>query len=1264
MIKSFIIFLVVSSGYAGILGEVEETRILPGYITFDENDPFYKGFGTSDFKTDSIERRSPSKILKPYFTDHRLDLDKVNFEIAALKSFRKSTAVSLCMDEFRDEIESYNDCTDERFLAHKSKWWSKNELNIALTMAIQNFEDIKLNFFDINPSELNNKKNIDFLEKFFTAIEITQAIQAEDEQRSISAGILATVQNIRSLIGNDFISNHNRHASNLLKPKNDKDLFYSFNELEDMKESGFDLSTLEPPSSGIWRKPKTSISNYNPINYNNDGFTRLEKALGKDMAQKIVDPNEEVIAEYRGDNFGGGQTIKFDIFINGEKFKIKPITNKQEGVDTFNELGQLKKHLWGSETNVEPVVNTLAHSMGFTVDPTYFQNSVKLYISEKEFPDQSFDQVREKLIENLNIKYGIAFNARSALNDIRIDKNDRPYILIKSATLEQKSDLKTDTNIGFFNRTAIGKGLKREHRALYLFMALIMDPDVKDDNTKVKLVPYQINGVTKHKIMLSNSDMGSALGTGYPNLYNFKLVKSESDTLVELNYLRIFKYGQKFLLNFDDAKWMTRRIAQLSNNQIYKAFISGGYPEVISRYYSLLFAKKRNELVKTLDMEGEIFHDDEGKEFTIKLIEEFSGTIEGYEDLFSNGQLHDPKNIIYDSQFENFPRYWGASFREFRANTPQSFMREKILYVLKRRAMSLANDLLLGGSYISNQGVGFFTNQVRPNNLISLCGGNCFLNALQVGVQGLVPLRYVLNNPNPDSPKQLIQVDVFRAGVFIGKHNENLLASSGVNLSNFMDGDGSGKVYYMKEYIKVREIDNIMTFMKEQPELKIDEKNFMGSFDKGINDLLEGENLFINHYFGLGVRARIRPLQVYPFASLTLAGNAANFRRTLITKKKKRIKLRYNKGTIFNFNMNLNLFDFIVRFPAVGVSLSQANFEDKVIKFKTDKLDKELEDCLKINKKCTDKATHVRQTSLRTTKRFFNFFFLFGSNTTSYRAFRSFFNNEENTVQIDRYYVYRTNSANFRRSLIFTTDQLSSTAYIDDEKDLNIAIDLKYYVPAAKRSDFKKFLTKYKDLLPEDITPFSIEHVKFYLGEFNADVNIVFDKNIMKRFFSNKFAKDELCINYAIFKKVLIPIEACQNLNLVPSFSSSFKSMRRGYDRAKINYEKLIAEPIQEMKDRHLKRISKFFYDKKFKHDIVKFMISFAKKEEFKRDVRLFSSLSGFPGDIEEIKESNFLQGKNDRFEIEQMRMSGDSLFALIEPYFYQAGSTTIPLVE
>jgi hypothetical protein len=1264
MIKSLILLLIVTGSYAGILGNVEETKILPGFITFDENDPFYKGFGTSELKTGSIERRSPSKILKPYFNGTRLNLDKINFEISTLKSFRQSTAISLCMDEFRDEIESYNDCTDGKFLSSKSKWWNENELNIALSIAIQNFEDIKLNFFDISIKELNKKKNIDFLEKFFTAIEITQAVQAEDEQRNYSVGILAMIQNIRSLIGNDFISNHNRHASNLLKPKDVKELFYSFHELEEMKMKGFDLSTLEPHSSGIWRKPKASISNYNPMNYNNDAFIRLERVLGKEMAKKIVDPNQEVIAEYRGDNFSGGQTIKFDIFINGEKFKIKPITNKQEGVDTFNELGQLKKHLWGSETNVEPVVNTLAHSLGFTVDPTYFQKSVKLYISEKDFPDQSFDQVREKLIENLNIKYGITFNARSALDDIRVDKDDRPFILIRSATLEQKSNIKTDTNIGFFNRTAIGKGLKREHRALYLFMALIMDPDIKDDNTKVKLVPYMDNGVTKYKVMLSNSDMGAALGTGYPNLYNFKLIKSKSESLVELNYLRIFKYGQKFLLNYDDAKWMTRRIAQLSNNQIYKAFISGGYPEVIASYYSLLFAKKRNELVKALKMEGESFLDDENKEYTIKLIKEFTGTIEGFEDLFSNGQLHDPENKIYDPKLENFPRYWGASFREFRANTPQSFMREKILYVLKRRAMSLANDLLLGGSYISNQGIGYFNNQVRPNNLISFCGGNCFLNALQVGVQGLVPLRYVLNNPNPDSPKQLIQVDVFRAGVFIGKHNSSLLASTGIDLSSFIDGTGSGKVYYMKEYIKVREIDNIMTFMKEQPELKIDEKNFMGSFDKGINDLIEGENLFINHYFGLGVNARLRPLQVYPFASFTLAGNAANFRRTLITKEKKGIKLRYNKGSIFNFNMNVNLFDFIVKFPVVGMSISQANFEDKVIKFKTDQFDKELEECLKLDRKCTDKVTHVRQTRLRTTKRFFNFFFLFGSNNTSYRAFRQFFNNEENTVQRDRYYVYRTNDPSFRRSLIFTTDQLSSTAYVDDDKDLNIAIDLKYYVPAAKRSDFKNFLTKYKDLLPEDITPFSIEHVKFYLGEFNADINIVFDKNIMKRFFSTEFATDMLCINYAKYKKISTPSEACNNLNVFPSFSNAFKSMRRNYSRAKENYERLIAEPIKEMKDRHLKRISKFFYDKNFKHDIAKFLISFANKNEFKRDVRLFSSLNGFPGDIDEIKESNFLQGENNRFELEQMKMSGDGLFELIEPYFFQAGSTTIPLVE
>ncbi len=763
MIKSLFIFFIVLNTYGAMLGDVRETKILPGFITFDEKDPFFLGFSTGRYKTDSIERRNPSKILKSYFRANKLDLDKINLEIAALKSFRKSTAVSLCMDKFKDEIESYHDCTDKRFLEHKSKWWAKNEFNIALSLAIQNFQKIKINFFDIKASELNQKKNIDFLEYFFTAIEITQAVKAEDEQRASGTSILATVSQLRSLIGRDFISNHDRHASNLLKPKDSKEIFYSYTELQNLKNSGFDISTLDPHDSGIWRKPRTSISNYSPIGYNNDGISRLEKALGSKIAQQIVDPNQEIVAEYRGDNFSGGNTIKFDIYINGEKFKLKPITNKQEGSDTFNELEQVKKHLWGSETNVEPVVNTLAHSIGYTVDPTYFQKKIKLYISHKEFPDQSFEQVREKLIQNLNVKYGIAFNAHSALNDVRIDKKGRPFILIRGATLEQKSNIETDSNIGFFNRTAIGKGLKREHRALYLFMALIMDPDIKDDNTKVKIVPFTENGKTQYKVMLSNSDMGSSLGTGYPNLYNFKLIKNATPNLIEFNYLRIFKYGQKHLLNFDDAKWITRRIAQLSNGQIYKAFVSGGYPDIIAKYYSLLFAKKRNELVRILGMENNTFLDDEGKEFTIKLLKEFNGTIEGHESLFDNGQLHDPENLIYDSTQENFPRYWGAAFRDFRANSPQSFMRQKITYVLKRRALSLANDHILRGSYISNQGLGFFTSRIRPNNLISLCGGTCFLNAMQVGVQGLVPLRYVINNPNPDSPKQLMQVDVFQS---------------------------------------------------------------------------------------------------------------------------------------------------------------------------------------------------------------------------------------------------------------------------------------------------------------------------------------------------------------------------------------------------------------------------------------------------------------------------------------------------------------------
>ncbi len=345
------------------------------------------------------------------------------------------------------------------------------------------------------------------------------------------------------------------------------------------------------------------------------------------------------------------------------------------------------------------------------------------------------------------------------------------------------------------------------------------------------------------------------------------------------------------------------------------------------------------------------------------------------------------------------------------------------------------------------------------------------------------------------------------------------------------------------------------------------------------------------------------------------------------------------------------------------MSTSTANFEDKIVSFKTDKLEPELKECLKINQKCSKSPSIVRQTRLRTSRRLFNFFYLFGNNRITYRAFRQYFNNRDNTVLTDRYFVFRTNSAGFR-NLETSTDQLSSTAYIDDDKDINVAIDLKYYQQAAKREDLKKFLTKYRDLLPEDLIPFSVEHVKFYMGAFSADVNIVFDKNIIKRFFSNKFSQEKLCINFARYRKVPQVENVCKNTQLNPDFHRKFKGLRRRYNRAKRNYDKLIASPIQQTKDRYLKRISKFFYDRNFKNDIAKFMISFAKDKEYKRDVRLFSTLSAFPGDIDEIKESNTLQGNNDRFEIEQMEIIGDTLFGIVEPFFYQSGSTTIPLID
>ena len=1245
----FILTLIISAqAFSAILGDVSSVRILPGHITFDKNDPFYNGYQSGIKRLSGVEKKTPSQVVESFFSGSVLDLKKVETLKDEINQYMQQVMKHFCIDKFRDDLDSYNECDQKFFLKKKfQKKWKYNEFNLSLNAALDQLDYFSSFRNIITKDNINDPANIDALEALFTALEIIQGIRAEDFQRGQMSALLKTFIQAKTVFEDDKIYDNSLHASNLMNPKRDQN-FYSYKELEQLKKSGQDISSLDPFDSGMWRKPKKSISSFDTSNYDRQGVKQLNKIFTKDFTEKFLDPNQVIDIVYEGDNLGGGQTVKFDAYIEGVKFKLKFITNKHEAKAQINEGSEIIKHLQGSEANVEPVVNNIAAAIGYTVDPTYFKKAVRLYISEDEFGEGSFEKVREDLIEELTEKYGVSSNAQSALNDVHIDDDGKKYILIKSVSLEQKSNELTDQNIGFFQRTGLGKTLKREHRAMYLFMALIMDVDIKDDNTKVKIVPYvDERGETKYKTMLSNSDMGASLGIGHPNLYNFNLVNNVTRNMIDLSFIRIFDFDQRFVMNFDDAKWLTRRLAQLSLKQIEKAFSYGGFPELVAKYYSQVFAKKRNQLVKALGLEGETFKDDSGRDFTIELLKEFNGTIEGYENFFMNGHLTDPENKLFDSSLENFPRYWGVSYKNLSSGDAQTDMIRNLKTLLKMRTKKLINDYITSQVMVDQSGVGFLNNGIYENYLYNYCDGNCLINAVNVGVNSFVPFRYIVENPDKDSKNPFLLLDVFRIGFYVGQSSTNINDYVNLGLSSVAGVSAGAKVFRMREYIKIKEVKSLDAYFSKKERLLLSPKEVFKSFENKVNNLGLNESFLVSEYLGVSGDIRIRSTGFYPFASLRFMSKAISLKKNLVMKTKDGLDLRYGKAKSLTFDASFNIFDFFVRFPLIRYASTKNVFSEKVIRFDKKSNFSDLAFCMKLAVNCENQVYQKRDTFLTTSQNMFNFFKLFGDDrikTRGYTEFQDFFSGD---IVKEKYYIFKTNNYNLS-NLVMTQDEISSIAHINQDKELSVAVDVNYYQPAAKKYHYQKFVEKFKEILPDDIIALDTKSMKHYLGDLNATINVVFTDKLLKKFFADNFLSKMFCSTYVDFAQLDVEKKSC-----LTSRNSEIRRFLRKYKRAQEAYVSLMNYDIEFMKYKHLKKISKFFYDKKFKTSVVKYLTRISDKDYYKRDVEIFSSQSAFAGDIDVIKESDLYKGKADKFELLDTELVGDDILEMVNPFVY-----------
>lgn len=1281
--KIFIILFVISlSSFASLVGDVSKVRNLPGYIDLTGQTPFYKGTVTSKLKKNrvqGVEKRSAAELVGMFFSNNYVDQLKLQQFTHQLEDFSANIRISECMTRLRKKIKSYDDCTgkikDKKFL----KKWQVNKFRLAIEFAIKNLNRAKKLSQNVTSENLNSYESAEFLESLFVAIEIFQGIRAEDEQRGVYSSAMHSI-----LGGIDIVFDRNKirsgriEAANLLIPNDysnpNNQMFFSHKQLKDFKEQGGDVSKLDPPSNGLWRKPKDSIKNYDTSNYNKEGLIQLNKLLPQGMPEKILDHDEVIDVVYKPHVIGGGITPKFNVFIGDSKWKIKFITNRHAFPRQKAFADSSVKYIWGSEVNTEPVVNNLAAALGFTIDPTYFKKKVRLYFEDEVYENGKFDQALEKLIDNLKERYVDITNVGPTFDVVKTDENGRKYVVMKSVTLESKSNEKSDMNIGFFVRDGLGKNLKREHRGFYNFLAWIGDIDPKDDNDKVKLVPYtKEDGSLDYKMMLSTSDMGASLGVGYPNVYNMKfVVKSRKDSngetnFVQLRHYKIWNSNLTKAININDTKWFARRLAQLSEDQIYRAYRFAGMPDVVSRYYALLMLKKRNELLNALGMYGETFIDDGGDEFTIEKAPEFTGTIPGMEEFFSNGHLSDPENKLFDPSTEHWVRNWGVGWKNINKDVPQKTAFQVLKINFFESIFKLTYRQLFSRTLFTNHGINFKRVQVFDKTLGEACQNNCFFQGLEFGATDFIPIRFLVQNPDTTSDKPLWIVDMFRIGVFLGENGKYLQSLLGIDIPHSANIGVGTRLYKVVEVMKIHPVKQNNDYFKDLKSLAKVPKLLIKKYKQQMVDSMEaGDSLIVSNYIGQKAAFRIRP-EAIPVMGLRVGGEVINMGRMTMTKgEDNKVLANWGRTGITRGGISLNALDVFINLPLVQANIEKHKKKDYTYQFDlSEKVEKNfvMKNLVSsIPKGIPDdyllKERHFQKIESRFRATLFG---LLGRRYYRRKIGNKVIDHENDIVNESKSFEIE-NETRVLVDIIEMRESVKSIAFLNADGKINLSVGLDAFHPAMKRAQFLKMVNKYQGFLPDDIIAFDPKYIRHYMGEVSLKSNMVLNNDALRTFFNRYNSKMVMCLDYAEFMNRATPSESCSFINnyVYPSenvFMRKFKNLWRRFRSAKKEFVDISSSSFSDAKYRSLKKLAALVMDRRSRLRTTEFILSNAKKKNYKRDVEINSSLFAFPGDNEQIKESEYKKGKLKKLKFDEIKIFADEIHEAVKLFFYDITS-------
>ena len=402
---STLLCLVISGGagfhlQAAMVGKYDHVQNLPGYIGDSSSDAYYSTtpYLTKQSSDYDIELRSASQIMhEDYFNkDGSINVRAIDKKIILVERHRSVAYISYCAErksrEANADIRSCEHEVNESILAK----WRKKKLYRIYKFTLNELRAARALADNVTRKTINNASSQQFLHHLFQGLETFASIKDQDPITNDYSRIFKHVT-----LRKWQINTGGSEASNLMIPAErkakdivgDSRVFFSPKEAKNLHRSGkLDISTLNPVDSGFWRKPH-SIREFDTRNYN----------ASTGIGEEITDPDHEISVVYEFRSISSGHTPKFIADYKGKSWKVKylvGVTDIGKSMNFLDVFSRFRKY--GQEVNTETAVNNLAAALGYTVNPTFYKKSIRVYLPQEDPSDvDEFNALLKKLLAEM-----------------------------------------------------------------------------------------------------------------------------------------------------------------------------------------------------------------------------------------------------------------------------------------------------------------------------------------------------------------------------------------------------------------------------------------------------------------------------------------------------------------------------------------------------------------------------------------------------------------------------------------------------------------------------------------------------------------------------------------------------------------------------------------------------------------------------------------------------------------------------------------------